>query len=220
MKLVSVLILSLVSMNALATGTPTTPPVNPQHVAAGAAAGAVASSDSYAASQARGGDASATGGESAANADSNSGGNTLSTTYKAVRNPPSIALAGVYPTASCQGGIGLGGSGPNGAGLVSFSFTKKECETVVLAQNFLAIGMPDVSCKILSTTKAFKRAGIKVDCSPAQPVASHINSSSSKEGDGVAAAAPAYITEDRAREIAREEASAVGTKVLKLAVGK
>ena len=45
-----------------------------------------------------------------------------------------------------------------GASLIGFSFTKKECETVVLAQNFAAIGMTDTACDVLLTTAAAKRA--------------------------------------------------------------
>jgi hypothetical protein len=93
-----------------------------------------------------------------ASADNAGNTQTINSSYKGVRNAPSVALGAVYPTASCQGGVGLGGSGVNGSGLLNFSFTKKECETVVLAQNFAALGMPDVSCEILKTTKAWKRA--------------------------------------------------------------
>jgi hypothetical protein len=91
--------------------------------------------------------------------------------YKGVRNAPSVALGAGFPTAGCQGVAGIGGSGVNGSGLFNFSFTKKECETVVLAQNFAALDMPDVSCEILKTTKAWQRAveknpALEANCAP------------------------------------------------------
>lgn len=110
-----------------------------------------------------------------ANNEGNSQSTTINQSYKAVRNAPSFAIASVYPTAGCQAGVSLGGSGVNGGGGLAFSLTKKECEAVVLAQNFAAIGMPDTSCDILKTTKAFKRAAKQipalkdVSCEPKAP---------------------------------------------------
>lgn len=126
------------------------------------------------------GDVTAVGGEAYSEGSSASSDNAvnITSTYKGVRNAPSVALGSIFPTASCQGGVGVGGSGVNGSGLLSFSFTKKECEAFLLAQHFVSIGMPDISCEILKTTKAFRRAEkqypelrMLTDCSPAPKTA-------------------------------------------------
>lgn len=120
-------------------------------------------------------DSSATGGNAtggAASATNNGNANvSLNQTYEAKRNAPAIAAPSIYPTAGCQAGVSMGGSGPGGAGLLGFSFTKKECEIVVLAQNFASIGMTDTACDILKTTKAFQRTGLKdVPCVTPKPL--------------------------------------------------
>lgn len=132
-------------------------------IAEGGAGGAASSNSS----------AHAEGGAGGAGGEGGSADVKINSTYRAVRNAPSVALGSVFPTASCQGGFGIGGSGVNGSGLLNFSFTKKECETFLLAQHFMSIGMPDISCEILKTTKSFKRAlkqypelRTLVDCSP------------------------------------------------------
>lgn len=122
------------------------------------------------------GDSSATQSQEAYSEGSNASSDNsvnITSTYRGVRNAPSVALGSIFPTASCQAGVGIGGSGVNGSGLFNFSFTKKECEAFLLAQHFVSIGMPDISCEILKTTKAFQRA-VKIypqldmltDCSP------------------------------------------------------
>lgn len=125
------------------------------------------------------GDVTANGGESYSEGSRASSDNAVNITsnYKGVRNAPSVALGSIFPTASCQAGVGIGGSGVNGSGLFNFSFTKKECEAFLLAQHFVTIGMPDISCEILKTTKAFKRAEkqypelrMLTDCTPAPKV--------------------------------------------------
>jgi hypothetical protein len=62
----------------------------------------------------------------------------------------------------------------NGSGLLNFSYSKKECETIVLAQNFASIGMPETSCDLLKTTKAWNRAAainpkLVAECEPKAP---------------------------------------------------
>lgn len=149
----------LMGSHAYATNTPDPDPLpSPQAFAVGVGVGVAHS------------DASATGGAATAtqtqSAEAHSEGSqassdnsvAITSTYRGVRNAPSVALGGVFPTADCQGGFGLGGSGINGSGLLNFSFSKKECQLVVLAQNFAALGMPDVSCEILKTTKAWQNA--------------------------------------------------------------
>ncbi len=125
------------------------------------------------------GDVTANGGESYSEGSRASSDNAVNITsnYKGVRNAPSIALGSIFPTANCQAGVGVGGSGVNGSGLLNFSFTKKECEAFLLAQHFVSIGMPDISCEVLKTTKAFKRAEkqypelrMLTDCTPAPKV--------------------------------------------------
>lgn len=186
--------LVLLSTSALATA-PHSPNANVESAAVGVGVGVagarstsvsgahVSSSNTNTLSQlAEGGAGGAASSDSSAHAEGGAGGAggeggsadvKINSTYHAVRNAPSVALGSVFPTASCQGGFGLGGSGVNGSGLLNFSFTKKECETFLLAQHFMSIGMPDISCEILKTTKSFKRAlkqypelQLLVDCSP------------------------------------------------------
>lgn len=178
MKRVTIIALALLaSQAALATNPP--PLADPSAEAnAGAVgigvgvalSGAISGSES--AAVAGGGDAQATqtqtanGGSavsegSSANSDSSaSSDNALNLTqnYRGVRNAPSVIGGAIYPTAGCERGFGIGGSGANGGGLLNFSYGKKECETIVLAQNFAQIGMPETSCDLLKTTKAWKRA--------------------------------------------------------------
>lgn len=179
MKLTTIILALCISSTAWATGghhetsPPQQSPVS-QRTETSSEADARASSQAAAAALATS-ESSATGGDSSSTATGGSAENNgnanveISSVYKGVRNAPSVALGSVYPTATCQGGLGIGGSGVNGSGLLNFSFTKKECETVVLAQNFAAIGMPETSCDILKTTKAWKRAAkanpkIQADC--------------------------------------------------------
>ena len=183
--------LVLLSTSALATN-PHSPNANVESTAVGVGIGVAdarstsvsgahaSSSNTNTLSQiAEGGAGGAASSNSSAHAEGGAGGAggsadvKINSTYHAVRNAPSVALGSVFPTASCQGGFGIGGSGVNGSGLLNFSFTKKECETFLLAQHFMSIGMPDISCEILKTTKAFKRAlkqypelQMLVDCSP------------------------------------------------------
>lgn len=179
MKIATIIAALSISTTAWATGGhhETSPPQQ-SPVSQRAEASAESEADARAASlSVSGSESSATGGTSSASstggsasAENNGNANVeISSTYKAVRNAPSVALGSVYPTATCQGGVGVGGSGVNGSGLLNFSFSKKECETVVLAQNFASIGMPETSCDILKTTKAWKRAlaaskDLKADC--------------------------------------------------------
>jgi len=183
--------LVLLSTSALATN-PHSPNANVESTAVGVGIGVadarstsvsgahVSSSNTNTLSQiAEGGAGGAASSNSSAHAEGGAGGAggsadvKINSTYHAVRNAPSVALGSVFPTANCQGGVGFGGSGVNGSGLLNFSFTKKECETFLLAQHFMLIGMPDISCEILKTTKSFKRAlnqypelQMLVDCSP------------------------------------------------------
>lgn len=198
MKRVTIIALALLaSQAALATNPPkpATPSAEANSAAVGigvgvALSGAVSGSESNAA--ATGGSAVATqtqtanGGNavsegSSADSDSSaSSDNALNLTqnYKGVRNAPSVIGGTIYPTAGCERGFGIGGSGVNGGGLLNFSYGKKECETIVLAQNFAQIGMPETSCDLLKTTKAWKRAlkanpKLAASCEPkgADPIA-------------------------------------------------
>lgn len=151
--------------------------------------------------------AEAVAGDSAASAD-----NALSLTqnYEAKRSAPSIAAASVYPTAGCQGGVSLGGSGSGGAGLLGFSFTKRECETVVLAQNFAAIGMAETSCDLLKTTKAWRRATernpqLAANCEP--------------KPESVAVAEPAPVA-DTSQFVTREELAERDRRIIQQATVK
>lgn len=115
------------------------------------------------------------GGQASANADnrSSASGNTTTVTgdtYEAKRNAPSIAGSIVFPSASCKGGFGIGGSGVNGGGLLNVATTDKECQTILLGDHFATIGHRDVACELFKTTKAWDRAlkknpNLTADCS-------------------------------------------------------
>lgn len=93
-------------------------------------------------------------------------------TYQAKRNAPAIMAGNVFPTASCKSGFGIGGSGTAGGGLLNIATTDKECQVVVLSQNFSAIGRDETACLLLKTTKTWERSIKKdpalasLDCSP------------------------------------------------------
>jgi hypothetical protein len=82
--------------------------------------------------------------------------------YQMKRNAPGIVGGNVYPTASCKGGFSIGGSGPAGGGLLNIATTDKECQVIILAQNFQSQGRDATACKLLLTTKTWKRA-LKAD---------------------------------------------------------
>ena len=82
----------------------------------------------------------------------------ISTHVQAKRNAPSISGGTVFPTASCKGGFGIGGSGPAGGGLLNIATTDRECQTVLLGDHFAAIGMPETACDLYKTTKTWERA--------------------------------------------------------------
>lgn len=107
------------------------------------ATGGIASSDSHS--------------DSDSSSDSFSGGNSFSVVNSGVRSAPSVFAPSVFPTAGCQGGISLGGSGVNGGGAIGFGFTRRECSTVVLAQNLAAIGLTKAACEALMSTPSAKR---------------------------------------------------------------
>lgn len=82
---------------------------------------------------------------------------TNSSSYNAPRNAPSVFAPSVFPTANCLGGFSIGGSGPNGGGTLGFGFTKKECATIVLAQNLASLGLTQEACEALMSTPSAKR---------------------------------------------------------------
>lgn len=94
---------------------------------------------------------------------SNASGNATSVNvggdvYEAKRNAPGIVGGSVFPTATCKAGFGIGGSGPAGGGLLNIATTDRECQVIVLAQNFDAYGERETACKLLLTTKTWARA--------------------------------------------------------------
>lgn len=193
MKRATIIALALLaSQAALATNPPQKDPsaeadASALGVGVGVAvAGAVSGSESTALAaggaggaggQGGAGGAGGAGGSSDSSSDSSaSSDNALNLTqnYKGVRNAPSVIGGTIYPTAGCERGFGIGGSGPNGGGLLNFSYGKGECETVVLAQNFAQIGMPETACDLLKTTKSWKRAlkanpKLAANCEPKTP---------------------------------------------------
>jgi hypothetical protein len=150
-----------------------TPPTTPSPVSNSSVADSVSSASSStgpvsatgiggtSSSNATGGTGGVAHSDSRADADatSNSGGNTQSTTFNSTtsRNAPAVFAPTVFPTASCQGGFSLGGSGVNGGGAIGFGFTKKECQTVVLAQNLASLGFTQLACEALMSTPSAKR---------------------------------------------------------------
>jgi len=79
-------------------------------------------------------------------------------TYQTKRNAPGIVGGSVFPTATCKAGFGIGGSGAAGGGLINIATTDKECQTIVLSQNFAAIGKNETACELLKVTKTWARA--------------------------------------------------------------
>lgn len=88
------------------------------------------------------------------------GGQSVSfnSTYVAKRNAPGAYAPSVYPTATCQKSVSLGFSGLWGGGSTGMSYSDKECQTTVLAQNLAAIGMTDTACDVLKTSDTWARA--------------------------------------------------------------
>lgn len=100
----------------------------------------------------------------------------INTHVQAKRNAPSISGGTVFPTASCKGGFGIGGSGPAGGGLLNIATTDKECQTILLGDHFAAIGMPETACDMYKTTKTWDRAvaknpNIRAACDAPAPAA-------------------------------------------------
>ena len=91
---------------------------------------------------------------------SNAAGNTTSTvvSFKDERNAPPVYLGQLSATMSCSGSFNAGSSSPGGAGAFGFTWISGDCRSVVAADKFRELGMIDTSCKILKTTKGFKRA--------------------------------------------------------------
>lgn len=166
-SLVALSISLILGVNAYAEnpsdGPPPTAPEVPSTVAG-------SSSDSSSISSATGGNSVSTatgvGGSSESASDANatatggassSGGNTLTVNSYGKRSAPSVFAPSVFPTATCQGAFSIGGSGVNGGGALGFGFTKKECSTVVLAQNLAALGLRQQACEALMSTPSAKR---------------------------------------------------------------
>jgi hypothetical protein len=97
---------------------------------------------------------------SAAGNSTSVGGQSVSfaSTYVAKRNAPGAYAPSVYPTATCQKSVSLGFSGLWGGGSTGMSYSDKECQTTVLAQNLAAIGMTDTACDVLKTSDTWARA--------------------------------------------------------------
>lgn len=113
-----------------------------------------ADSSSSAVSGSNSGATSSSGGNSLKGGDINIGGDT----YQTKRNAPGIVGGSVFPTATCKAGFGIGGSGAAGGGLINIATTDKECQTIVLSQNFAAIGKNETACELLKVTKTWARA--------------------------------------------------------------
>lgn len=96
--------------------------------------------------------------------------NSTSVRFEDVANAPPVYLGNISATMSCAGGFNAGGSSQDGAGALGFSWISNDCRSVVAADKFRELGMVDTACRILKTTKGFKRAAkadptlASVDC--------------------------------------------------------
>lgn len=86
------------------------------------------------------------------------GGQSTNIKFEDVANAPPVFLGNITSTMSCAGGFNAGGSSQDGAGALGFSWVSGDCRSVVAADKFRELGMVDTACKILKTTKGFKRA--------------------------------------------------------------
>jgi hypothetical protein len=172
------------------TPTPAEVTVNQPVAIAGAAAGSKSEADAkaaaLAASHAEGGDAKsasvATGGQANAtggkatggnsDANSNSGGNTLTVNENQVRQAPGLAQ-GSFAIVGCGFAANAGGSGAGGAGFLGLGFTPEQCYDFMLANAYCTAGATAACCEVLNTSKAGRRAasrGVRLpECRP--PVA-------------------------------------------------
>ncbi len=85
------------------------------------------------------------------------GGDT-NVSYRTERNAPPVYLGQLTATMSCSGSFNAGSSSQGGSGAFGFTWISGDCRSVVTADKFRELGMVDTSCKILKTTKGFKRA--------------------------------------------------------------
>lgn len=88
----------------------------------------------------------------------------VSTSYVSQRNAPPVYLGNITATMSCTGSFQAGGSQAAGSGAFGFTWISGDCRTTVAADKFRELGMIDTACKLLKTTKGFKRAA-KIDAS-------------------------------------------------------
>lgn len=88
----------------------------------------------------------------------NVGGQSTNIKFEDVANAPPVFLGNITSTMSCAGGFNAGGSSQDGSGALGFSWVSGDCRSVVAADKFRELGMVDTACKILKTTKGFKRA--------------------------------------------------------------
>lgn len=86
------------------------------------------------------------------------GGQSTNIKFEDVANAPPVFLGNVSATMSCAGGFNAGGSSQDGAGALGFTWVSGDCRSVVAADKFRELGMVDTACKILKTTKGYKRA--------------------------------------------------------------
>lgn len=128
----------------------------------GSVSGADSSSSAVSGSQS--GATSNSGGNSITNGPTTVGGQAASNTsttnvsYRTERNAPPVYLGQLTATMSCSGSFNAGSSSQGGSGAFGFTWISGDCRSVVTADKFRELGMVDTSCKILKTTKGFKRA--------------------------------------------------------------
>jgi hypothetical protein len=158
---------------AYANNTP--PPANPSATAnassvavAAALASSVSVSDADASAKAsavqhQGQEQTATGGLATASADNEGNKQEISVNETHPRNAPSLGQGSTY-IGSCGAGGNAGGSGPNGAGFLGFSWTPADCKLLLAAEAYRAVGMVDAACnmvnRISTVQKAWKDIGM------------------------------------------------------------
>lgn len=177
----SVVLLSLLAVNAYATNYPPPPDPAPTATAdadavavAGAAAGAYAHGGDGGEASATGGSATATSGDSSAEGGDASADNSLNLnqTYKQVRQAPSVSQ-GSLVIGSCGAGGNGGGSNSHGAAFLGLSWTPKHCKLLLAAAAYQAMGMNDAACSMIngisSVQKRWKELGMEAPSCEVKP---------------------------------------------------
>jgi len=96
----------------------------------------------------------------------NSQGGSASIVQKTERQAPAIGFGGfIVPTFGCGGSLQAGASAPVGGIAFGKSTKDKECNSVRLANEFIAMGNFEAAAKVLCATKSAREAKLTIeDC--------------------------------------------------------